>query len=116
MPVNPPGEPVDDKSFPLPEYMTKRLKKVLLIAAKIDKFNFEKVILPERTGIKLDEKFLITNYLTDIGLDTSKEKPYGIIKHKVSEKTQIAVEATERQIEKFINQLINESNRMVREY
>ena len=72
LPQNQPSEGIDDKSFPLPEHMTKRLKKILLIAAKIDKFDFEKVILPERTGIKLDEKFLITNFLTDKGLDSSK--------------------------------------------
>lgn len=69
---------------------------MLLIAAKIDKFDFEKVGLPERTGIKLEEKFLITNYLTDIGLDLSKDKPYAIIKHKISEKSQTTVEANER--------------------
>jgi hypothetical protein len=89
---------------------------MLLIAAKIEKFNFEKVGLPERTGIKLEEKFLITNYLTDVGLDTTKDKPYALIKIKISEKAQTAVEATERQIERFVNVLINESNRMVREF
>lgn len=76
IPVNVPGEPIEEKHFPPPEFLTKRLKKMLLIAAKIDKFDFEKVGLPERTGIKLDEKFLITNLLTDIGLDTSKDRPY----------------------------------------
>jgi hypothetical protein len=84
--INIPGEPVDEKAFPIPEHLTKRLKKMLLIASKIEKFDFEKVGLPERTGIKLEEKFLITNYLTDIGLDTTKDKPYALIKMKISEK------------------------------
>ena len=85
--MNVPGEHIDEKAFPLPEHMTKRLKKILLLAMKIEKFDFEKVGLPEKTGIKADEKFAITNYLTEYGLDLTKDKPYAIIKMKLGEKT-----------------------------
>ena len=63
--------------------MTKRLKKILLIAIKIEKYEFERVQKPEQTGLKLDEKFLITKIMADIGIDTTKEKPYATLKTKI---------------------------------
>ena len=59
-----------------------------MIAIKIEKFEFERVSRPEMTGLKLDEKFLITKIIADIGIDTTKEKPYANLKAKIHEKTQ----------------------------
>lgn len=45
------AEQVDDKNFPSPESLTKRLKKLLSIALRVDRFEFEKVSVPEKTGL-----------------------------------------------------------------
>ena len=71
----------------MPEHLTKRLKKILAIAGKIEKFQFEQIQKVEQTGLKLEEKFIITKIIADQGIDTSKEKPFAVLKAKVCEKT-----------------------------
>lgn len=77
---------VEDRNFPSPEHLTKRLKKLLSIALRVDRFDFEKVSIPEKTGLNLQEKTQITKILADVGIDCSKDRPMTILKTKVSEK------------------------------
>ena len=63
-------------SFPSPEHLTKRLKKLLSIAMRCEKFDFEKVSVPEKTGLNFAEKTQITKILADVGIDTTKDRPY----------------------------------------
>jgi len=51
--------------FPQPEYITKRLKKIIYPAVRIEYFDFENVQNAERTGLKLDEKQLLIKLLVD---------------------------------------------------
>lgn len=93
----------DDKSFPAPEHLTKRLKKLLSIAMRVESFNFEKVSTPEKTGLNLSEKTQVTKILTDIGIDISLERPMQALRTKVQEKLVKSSELNERNLEKFVN-------------
>ena len=107
----------DQKNYPSPEHLTKRLKKLLTIAARVSSFDFERVSKPEPTGINFEEKTQLTKLIADMGIDWSSDRPFLQLRLKIGEKLGKAQsEASERAMEKFVHQLTNESNRMVREY
>ena len=92
------GEPVEKSDFPAPEHLTKRLKKLLTIALRCDRFEFEKVSIPDKTGINFQEKTFLTKIIADCGDEGAK-----IIRTKLTEKLGKPSEAPERVIEKFIH-------------
>ena len=94
--INSSAEQADEKNFPSPESLTRRLKKLLSIAMRYDRFNFEKISVPEKTGLNFAEKTQITKILADLGIDSAKERPYQVIKIKVQEKLNKIIEANER--------------------
>ena len=56
-------------NFPPAEFVTRRLKKILLLADKVPVIDFENVGIPERTGLTLLEKQAACKILSDIGLE-----------------------------------------------